>query len=125
MNYSRFEDLPVWKEAINLASMVDDFIRSLSKGVLSFTQKDQLERASLSVSNNIAEGFERRTTKELIAFIFIAKGSAGEVRSLLLFLESRPYLIHLKTQIVQIKSVAESCSKQLGAWASHLRQSTI
>ena len=42
--------------------------------------QDQLERAALSVSNNIAEGFERGTTNELLAFIYIARGSAGEVR---------------------------------------------
>lgn len=45
--------------------------------------RDQLDRAALSVSNNIAEGFERGTTNELLAFIYIARGSAGEVRSML------------------------------------------
>ncbi len=45
--------------------------------------QDQLEGAALSVSNNIAEGFERGTTNELLAFIYIARGSAGEVRSML------------------------------------------
>ena len=81
MTYNRFEDLPVWQEAIRLAENVDDFTRALSKGVLTFSQRDQIERASLSVSNNIAEGFERGTTNELIHFLYIARGSAGEVRS--------------------------------------------
>ncbi|MEW6160429.1 MAG: four helix bundle protein [Verrucomicrobiota bacterium] len=44
--------------------------------------RDQLDRAGLSVSNNIAEGFERGTTNELLAFLYIARGSAGEVRSM-------------------------------------------
>jgi four helix bundle protein len=50
--------------------------------------RDQLERAALSVSNNIAEGFERGTTNELLAFLYIARGSAGEVRSMMRILET-------------------------------------
>jgi four helix bundle protein len=61
--------------------------------------QDQLERAALSVSNNIAEGFERGTTNELLASIYIARGSAGEVRSMLCFLERRPRFVNLKFQI--------------------------
>ena len=49
---------------------------------VSYSLRDQIERAALSVSNNIAEGFERGTTNELLAFIYIARGSAGEVRSI-------------------------------------------
>lgn len=61
--------------------------------------RDQLERAALSVSNNIAEGFERGTTNELLAFLYIARGSAGEVRSVLCFIERRKRFAHFKSQI--------------------------
>lgn len=96
--YARFEDLPVWQEAIRLARAVYDMTESKEwKG--SYSLRDQIERAALSVSNNIAEGFERGTTKELLAFIYIARGSAGEVCSMLCFLDRRKGFAHFKSQI--------------------------
>ena len=122
--FQRFEDLPVWQEAIKLANEVYNMTEGPGwKG--SYSLRDQLERAALSVSNNIAEGFERGTTKELLAFLYISRGSAGEVRSMLCFLERRPTLVNLKSQIFNLKSTAESCSRQLGAWADHLQNTEI
>ena len=124
MTYSRFEELPVWKEAMRLAEGIYDMTESRDwKGNRSL--RDQLERAALSVSNNIAEGFERGTTNELLAFIYIARGSAGEVRSMLCLLERRPGLFNFKSQISNLKSIAESCSRQLRAWADHLQNTDI
>ena len=88
MMYKRFEDLPVWQKTIELAEKVYD----LTEGEVfkkRYSLRDQLERAALSVSNNIAEGFERGATKELLAFLCVSRGSAGEVRSMLCFLERR------------------------------------
>ena len=124
MTYSRFEDLPVWQEAIRLAENVYDMTES--KGWSgSHSLRDQLERAALSVSNNIAEGFERGTTNELLSFLYIARGSAGEVRSMLCFIELRKGFANFKSQISNLKSIAESCSRQLRAWADHLQNSDI
>lgn len=98
MSYARFEEIPVWQEAIRLAEAVYDLTASPGwKGP--FSLRDQIERAALSVSNNIAEGFERGTTNELLAFLYIARGSAGEVRSMLTFIERRPAFRDLKSQI--------------------------
>jgi len=86
MQYKRFEDLPVWQEAVELARSMYEFA-ALDPFRLHPGLRDQLERAALSISNNIAEGFERGTTNELLAFLYIARGSAGEVRSMMRVLE--------------------------------------
>jgi four helix bundle protein len=124
MTYARFEELPVWLEAIKLAEDTYDMTES-KDWTGSYSLRDQLERAVLSISNNIAEGFERGTTNELLAFLYIARGSAGEVRSMLCFLERRKGFANFKSQISNLKSKAESCSRQLRAWADHLQNSEI
>jgi four helix bundle protein len=122
--YQRFEDLPVWRSSADLYDHTDDFIdRAPPRLRPSF--RDQLERAALSVSNNIAEGFERGTTNELLAFLYIARGSAGEVRSMLLVAARRPYLSNFKSEISDLIRLAESCSRQLRAWAGSLQNSGI
>lgn len=124
MTYERFEDLPVWKAAIALAEKIyalterQPFARKHS-------MRDQIERAALSVSNNIAEGFERGTTPELLTFLYIARGSAGEVRSMLCFLERLSAFQDLKFEISDLKLEAEGVSRQLRAWADSLQNSEI
>ncbi len=86
MRYKRFEDLPVWNAAIDLAVGIYA-LTSLPEFNSRYSLKDQIERAAVSVSNNIAEGFERGTNNELLAFLYISRGSAGEVRSMLCLLE--------------------------------------
>jgi four helix bundle protein len=124
MTYQRFEDLPVWKEAAKLFELTDDFLASAPPR-LRDSFRDQLERAVLSISNNVAEGFERGTTNELLAFIYIARGSAGEVRSMLTLLRRRLWMKDCKSQISDLIVTAESCSRQLRAWADHLQNSHI
>lgn len=124
MRYERFEDLPAWKAALDLAVRVYALTRDrffVGPGDL----RDQLRRAALSVSNNIAEGFERGSTAELLAFLYIARGSAGEVRSMLHFTDRCPDVAHLKSQIADLKSLAESCSRQIRAWADSLQNTEI
>ena len=124
MTYQRFEDLPVWNDAIALAEGCEDFLLA-AKDHITWSKRDQLDRASLSVSNNIAEGFERGTTNELLNFLYIARGSAGEVRSMLIFFERRTALQDFQSQISNLKFQAESCSRQLRAWADSLQNSPI
>ena len=124
MTYQRFEDIPVWQAAIVLAERVFGLTADRAfagQGDIA----NQIQRAGLSVSNNVAEGFERGSTNELIAFLYYARGSAGEVRSTLCLLERMERFKHLKSEISDVKSVAESCSRQLRGWAEHLQNTAI
>src|SRR6185369_9783870 len=76
-----FEDLIVWQRAIELVKLV--YVITDEGGLKrDFGLKDQIRRAAVSISTNIAEGFERSSRREYLQFLNIAKGSAGEVRSL-------------------------------------------
>jgi four helix bundle protein len=77
-----FEDLRVWQKGIELVKQVY-FLTAAEKLSKDFGLRDQLQRSAVSVPTNIAEGFERSSRKEYVRFLLIAKGSAGEVRSLL------------------------------------------
>jgi len=124
MKYNRFEDLPVWKlahdTAVRIFLLTDDLA---FRGRADL--KNQLERAAASVTNNIAEGFERGTTDQLITFLYYAKGSAGEVRNMLHIVDALPWLSHLKSEISNLKSQIENVSRQLGGWADSLQNSDI
>ncbi len=124
MTYARFEDLPVWKAAIELAVRVFALTaRPEFKGF--YDMKNQMERAAVSVSNNIAEGFERGTTNELLNFIYISRGSAGEVRSMTHLLERLPAFASLKAEVFDIRGRAENITRQLRGWADSLQNSDI
>ena len=124
MKYDRFEQLPVWNAAIELAVRVYK-LSSDRAFVRQRSLRDQLERAAVSVSNNIAEGFERGSTSDLLKFIYIARGSSGEVRSMLCLLERLSAFSHLKFEISNLKSGAEEVARQLRAWATSLQESPI
>jgi four helix bundle protein len=124
VKYTRFEELPVWQAGMELSEKVFRLTEHKSfsyKGDL----RSQLQRAALSVCNNVAEGFERGTTQELLTFLYIARGSAGEVRSMLILCERLPYFVDLRSEISDLKSKAESISRQLRAWADSLQNMDI
>src|SRR5271169_4102626 len=122
MTYERFEDLPVWKASIELGLQVYALsIKAEFKGHGSL--RDQIERVAVSVSNNIAESFERGTNQELLTFLYIARGSAGEVRSMLCLLQGMLPFRNLESEIRNLRTKTESISRQLGAWARSLQDS--
>ena len=99
--WSKFEDLPIWQEA-----------RALAKDIYRLTSTEQFAKdirfcsqiraASGSVMDNIAEGFEKENNKEFIQFLYISKGSCGEVRSQLHramdvgFISAEDYTIYIE-----------------------------
>lgn len=80
MRIERFEDIKAWQKAKDMTVL----IYRLFEQSKDYGFKDQIQRASVSVMNNIAEGFERKGNKEFAHFLYIAKGSCGEVRSTLI-----------------------------------------
>ncbi len=79
MQIKQFEDIIAWQKSKELT--IDCY--EVFVGLRDFSFRDQILRAAISIMNNIAEGFERRSNKEFKNFLFIAKGSCGEVRSML------------------------------------------
>lgn len=122
MEYDRFEDLPVWKDAIHFSVNVFEFT-SQSRGLFGDLGdlKNQIERASVSISRNIAEGFERGSNTELIHFLYIARGSCGECRSLTHIFGNVPNFRSKKHQVLTLRSSAETISKQLSGWIESLK----
>jgi four helix bundle protein len=108
MRISRFEEIIAWQKAKKLTLC----IYFVFKGNKDFSFKDQICRASTSIMNNIAEGFERRSDKEFEHFLFVAKGSCGEVRSMLhlavelKYIDEKKYyeLIEMSSEISKIIS---------------------
>lgn len=104
---NRFEDIVAWQKARKVYSIL---FKSF-KANRDFSFKDQLLRAQLSIMNNIAEGFERRSRKEWVQYLYIAKGSCSEVRSMLYIALDNAYLT--KNEFEAIKKEVEGISKML------------
>jgi four helix bundle protein len=122
--YQHFEELPVWQEAARLYRDVLDLLDydgfRISSGF-----RNQLDRAALSVSNNIAEGFDRMTQSELISFLAIARGSAGEVRSMIAVVIDRSGVGGVRERLGGIRNRAESCGRQITAWIRAIEDSPV
>lgn len=124
MQYRRFDDLPVWNDAADFAVRIYKFTAT-EQFRRHAGLRDQFERAALSVSNNIAERFERGSTSELLAFLYIARGSAGEVRSMLQVLLRWEEFGDFKSQISDLITGSEKISRQLYGWIESLKNSEI
>lgn len=117
MKINNFEEIQFWKDSIEVAK---DVYKLTSKG--SFTKdyflRDQVRRSVVSISSNIAEGFERYSNNEFSRFLKIAKGSCGEARSQIFLAFELGFINE-----VEYKNTATSLteiSKQIGAFIKYL-----
>lgn len=117
-----FEDLEVWQKARVLANEVwsQTLNNSFSKD---FSLRDQINRSSGSVMDNIAEGFERGGNKEFIQFLSYSKGSCGEVRSQLYRAKDRNHIT--EDEFNALTKHATEVGKQIGGFMNYLSQSEI
>jgi four helix bundle protein len=107
MKIERFEDIIAWQKAKLLSvEIYKQFENSKDYGF-----RDQIQRASVSVMNNIAEGFERKSNKEFSFFLFVAKGSCGEVRSMLILAQELNKIN--KDQAKPLQVLAEEISRMI------------
>ena len=114
MKFNRFEDMLVWQESRFFVSQIYDVMSNCKD----YGFKSQMQRAAVSIMNNIAEGFERRSNKEFVNFLFIAKGSCGEVRSMLYLSEDLCLLSGEKVMMLQERS--EKISRMLSTLIKYL-----
>lgn len=120
--YSSFEDLPVWKEAKDLAVQIYKITRE-EKFKRDYGLSEQIRRAAVSVSSNIAEGFERSSRKEFIRSLYIAKGSVSEVRSQLFLSKELGYLDGYFSR--ELLEQTRSLSRQIGALIAFLKKKNL
>lgn len=117
-----FENFPIYKKAISFTVKIFKILNNenLHK---EFSLKDQLKRATLSISNNIAEGSEYGSNKQFIRFLWIAKGSCAEVRSMLFVLHS---LEKIDSEI--FNTLNDKCleiTKEIYHFIKYLEKSTL
>ena len=119
MKIQKFEDMQVWQDARMLVNLVytSCSTKSFAKD---YGLKDQIQRASVSIMSNIAEGYERDSNKEMNRFLNFSKGSAGEVRSLLYVAYDLNYITEEEFRVQYDHSI--SIIKQIANFIKYLKK---
>jgi len=122
MPVQQFEDLEVWKDARRLTQTIYR-VTKVGKFSKDFALRDQIQRATISIMSNIAEGFERGGNPEFIQFLYIAKASCGEVRSQLYVALDQTYVSG--HEFDQITNSYKRLSSMISNLITYLRQSSM
>ena len=119
---NRFEDLDAWKMAREITK---DIYRLSRKGEFSrdFAFRDQICRSAVSIMSNVAEGFERDGDREFINFLSIAKGSAGETRSLLCVALDQNYISEMDYESINHRLIENA--RLIAGLSNYLRASKV
>ena len=117
---NNFEDLEIWQNARKFCESIHQ--NCLLNDKFQKYDKTQIDRASSSIMDNIAEGFEREGNREFVNFLTISKGSAGEVRSQLIRAFDRKYLD--EETYLKLKNESLEISKKLSGFINYLKNST-
>lgn len=118
----RFEDIEAWQMAREIVKEIYD-LTSTGKFSYDYVLRDQIRRAAISISSNIAEGFERDGNREFAHFLTIAKGSCGEVRSQLYLAFDQEYISEENFNLMFTKLVR--INKAISGFLKYLRQTEI
>ena len=118
----RFEDIKAWQEARALTKQIYLFTNT-GDIARDFGLRDQLRRSAVSVLSNIAEGFERGGDKEFIQFLYVAKGSCGELRTQLYVAHDVGYLTQQDWS--QLNDQCQRISKMLNGLINYLKKSPL
>lgn len=113
-----FEEIIAWQKSRELNKSIYALTNSNKNFNKDYGLRDQIRRASISISSNIAEGFERETTKEFIRFLFIAKASAGECRSQIYLAFDLEYITF--EQFNELKNKISEVSKLISGFIKYL-----
>ena len=119
MNYLPYQDLVVWQKAMELAQEIYRLVKLLPAEER-YSLSDQMRRAAVSIPSNIAEGQQRRSTKEFIQFLSIAKGSCAELETQLYLCYKVGYLN--KTQIKDVIELVREVGRMLNGLISKLQK---
>lgn len=118
-----FEDLIIWQKAQELAVKIYKLADTNKFIVKDFSLKDQLKNAAISISDNIAEGFEYNNNPDFHRFLRIAKGSCGEIRNKILFIKRLKYIDEITG--VNLTEQASQLGSQIGELIKKVKQKII
>lgn len=121
MSFKKFEELPIWQKGRILSKKIYDIVSKTK--FRDFSLRDQMRRCVISFVSNIAEGFERGSNKEFIQFLYIAKGSLGELRSQLYLAYDNEFIT--KEEFQDLTNDCLNLSSETSNFIKYLRNSEL
>ena len=118
----RFEDVEAWKQGRELTRRIYQ-ITSQSKFTRDYALRDQIRRAAISITSNIAEGFDRGGNREFVQFLAIARGSVSELKSQLYTALDAGYVD--QKEFAELYQLAHSVVLLIGGFIKYLQQSEL